>query len=72
MSVVVARTVYLLGVVLGVATAVDGLTDSSPLEWVIGPAMGLAIWWIAAGIGVRLGVMPADFVLWLRSGARHD
>jgi hypothetical protein len=63
----VARVIYVLGFVLASATAVNGLTDESPVEWVVGPAMGLAIWWIAAGIAIRIGVFPREFLMWVRS-----
>jgi hypothetical protein len=63
----IAMLIYVLGTLLACATAVNGLTDSSPVEWVLGPAMGLGIWWIAAGIGVRLGATPREYAAWLRS-----
>lgn len=66
-SVVIARVVYVLGLVLAAATAVNGLTDESPVEWVVGPAMAAAIWWIAAGVAIRIGLFPRDFFSWLGS-----
>lgn len=63
----VARLVYVAGFVLASATAINGLTDESPVEWVVGPLMGVAIWWIAAGIAIRVGVFPRDFRRWIRS-----
>lgn len=61
---VVARLIYVVGTLFGCATAVNGLSDASPVEWVVGPAIGLAIWWIAAGIASRMGVSPREFVAW--------
>lgn len=62
-----ARSIYVLGFVLASVVAVEGLADRSPAEWVLGPAMGLAIWWIAAGIAIRMGVFPREFGRWVRS-----
>lgn len=62
-----AMLIYVMGNLFACATAVNGFIDSSRIEWVLGPAMGLAIWWIAAGIAIRIGVTPIDYAAWLRS-----
>lgn len=73
--VVLARSIYVAGFLLGSAVAMNGVTDRSSVEWVVGPAMGLAIWWIAAGIAIRMGVLPREFATWigsrLRAGRGH-
>lgn len=63
----IAMLIYILGTLFACATVVNALIDSSPLDWVIGLAMGLAIWWIAAGIAIRMGVTPNEYAAWLRS-----
>ena len=66
-SVVIPIVIYALGLVLAFATAVNGLTDESPVEWIVGLAMAAAIWWIAAGVAIRIGLLPRDFFTWLGS-----
>ncbi len=62
----IAMLICVVGTLFACATAVNALIDSSPLAWVIRLAMGLAIWWIAAGIAIRMGVTPNEYAAWLR------
>lgn len=64
---VIAMLIYVLGTLFACATAINAFVDSSPVAWAIGLAMGLAIWWIAAGIAIRMGVTPNEYAAWLRS-----
>ena len=63
----VAFAFYVVGAVLAVRTLVAGLSAGDIGSWLFGIAFGLAIWWIAVGFGVRLGVDPDDFVASVKS-----
>lgn len=57
---------YLIGTPVCIAPAIAALADfgwSLDGLWLIlmNIAVGIVMWWIVAGIGIRLGVFPIDF-----------
>jgi hypothetical protein len=54
--------VYTLGLVLGLDVLVSGLAADGPWDAFGGVAFAIGVWWIAAGIGTRLGEPPDDFM----------
>ena len=63
----VAFAFYGLGAMLALRSFVTGLANDHVLAWFTGAALGLAIWWIAVGFGVRLGTEPSEFVAAIKS-----
>jgi hypothetical protein len=57
-----AWVVYMLGLVLGLKVLVTGLVSGGLWSAFGGVAFAVALWWIAAGIGVRLGETPEGFM----------
>ena len=64
----VAFFLYLIGIPVCIAPAIAAMADFGfawSLEglWLIltNIAVGVVMWWIVAGIGIRLGVFPIDF-----------
>jgi hypothetical protein len=57
----IAFAAYVVGVVLIMKALVDGFTGDGAVDWFVGVVYALAAWWIAAGIGIRLGVTPRQF-----------
>jgi hypothetical protein len=57
----VAWIFYVLGGVVGLQSAIVGLASGNLLTGLMGIAYGIVAWWIAVGIGMRLGVTPDDF-----------
>jgi hypothetical protein len=57
-----AWVVYMLGLVLGLDVVVTGLAADGLWEGFGGIAAAVVLWWIVAGIGIRLGVTPQDFM----------
>lgn len=55
----VAYIFYILGLVLGIAALVGN--GGSLAGTVYGIVAAVAVWWIACGFGVRLGVTPDEF-----------
>ena len=51
-----------LGLVLGLDVVVTGLAADGLWEGFGGIASAVVLWWIVAGIGIRLGVTPQDFM----------
>ena len=58
----VAWLFYVVGAVLALKSAVAGLAAGNLYGSFAGIAFGIAVWWIAVGFGVRLGVTPDDFI----------
>ncbi|MGH2818393.1 MAG: hypothetical protein ACRDJS_08045 [Actinomycetota bacterium] len=58
----IAWVVYMLGLVLGLKVLVTGLVSDGLWGAFGGVAFAVALWWIAAGIGVRLGETPENFM----------
>jgi hypothetical protein len=58
----IAWVVYMLGLVLGLKVLVTGLVNGSLWDAFGGVAFAVGVWWIAAGIGTRLGETPDDFM----------
>ena len=66
-----ALVAYVVGLVLAVPTALGAivaLAHGDVMDSLERVAIALAYWWIAAGIGWRLGISPAAF--WTRLGIR--
>jgi hypothetical protein len=64
----VAWVFYVLGSILALRSVVAGLSgDRGVFDWVLGIAFGVAIWWIAVGFGVRLGMHPDEFIAAIKS-----
>ena len=61
-----AYLAYAAGAILMLKSVVDGFTGDNPVDWLLG-VCGVAWWWIGAGIGIRLGVMPREFLSALRA-----
>lgn len=57
----VALLTYSVGTLLAVYSLITGFTKDSPQEWLVGLGLALALWWITAGIALRLGVAPSEF-----------
>jgi hypothetical protein len=57
-----AWVVYMLGLVLGLDVLVSGLVAEGLWNALGGIAFAVGVWWIAAGIGTRLGETPDDFM----------
>ena len=57
-----AWVVYMLGLVLGLDVLVTGFAAEGILDAFGGIAGAVVLWWITAGIGIRLGVPPQDFM----------
>lgn len=59
---------YYLGLTLALAAMFSvARASTSALDFLLLPVYGLPIWWIAAGIGIRLGVYPrSSSEGWLR------
>ena len=51
---------YYVGLVLLVYSLLESSRDSFG-ALLLAPIFVIPIWWIAAGIGIRLGVYPSDF-----------
>lgn len=56
-----AYLAYTLGTILALKTFLGGLSDDNPVGWLLG-LTGIAAWWIGAGVGIRLGVTPREFL----------
>lgn len=67
-----AWVIYVFGGVLALKSVVGGLTQDSLLGWFTGIAYGIALWWVAVGFGLRLGVTPSDFVASIKSALGFD
>jgi hypothetical protein len=70
-------TVGTLAVVGMIVSGVEGIPFGGFEEWygaLISFAFAMAIWWIAAGIGIRLGVEPHEYFRFLGSyfGLTYD
>lgn len=52
---------YYVGLALALGSIVSVARDADVWELLFAPLYGVPIWWIAAGIGIRLGVYPSDF-----------
>lgn len=52
---------YYLGLALGLGVIFSAARGAEVWQFFFIPLYGLPIWWIAAGIGVRLGVYPSEF-----------
>ena len=57
----IAFLVYYVGALLALKGFVEVLAHGSFPALFFAPVTLLAMWWISAGIGVRLGVTPPDF-----------
>ena len=70
----VGLAVYFSATVVAAHFLVRGFLSSSPLDWLTGVALAFAYWWIAAGIGLRIGIKPDAYVRTLRKmlGFDHD
>ena len=58
----IAYLLYVLGGGGAVAVAVTLANNGGVENVVVGIAMGAAVWWLAAGMAVRLGKTPRDFL----------
>jgi hypothetical protein len=58
----IAWVVYMLGLVLGLDVLVSGLAADGLWDAFGGIAFAVGLWWVAAGIGTRLGETPDDFI----------
>ncbi|MGH2806896.1 MAG: hypothetical protein ACRDKT_06445 [Actinomycetota bacterium] len=58
----IAWAAYVLGAVIGLKSVITGLAGGGLFDAFGGIAYGIVAWWIAVGIGVRLGVTPDEFV----------
>jgi hypothetical protein len=69
-----AWALYMAGGFFALKVAVSGLSDASLYAGIAGIAFAVATWWIAAGIAIRLGVTPDDFIASIVSslGFRQD
>lgn len=59
-----ALAVYLVGTTFSAVVAIRGLSGVSLRTWYQAPfvlGQALIIWWITAGVGVRLGMEPIEF-----------
>lgn len=62
MKKVIAILVYTVGSVSAARSVIAGMVNESLVDWLIGIAYAIGIWWICAGIGIRLGTSPNDFL----------
>lgn len=60
---------YYVGLALGLGTMFNVARDADVWQFLFLPLFGLPIWWIAAGIGIRLGVYPSEFFRTLATAA---
>jgi hypothetical protein len=58
----VAWGIYMLGALLALRALITGFVEDSLYWGFAGVTFAVAIWWIAVGFGVRLGVTPDEFV----------
>ncbi|MDQ3877591.1 MAG: hypothetical protein M3290_04475 [Actinomycetota bacterium] len=56
-----AFLVYYLGLSLSIGTIFAIARHAAAWQFFVIPLYALPAWWIAAGIGIRLGVMPSEF-----------
>lgn len=56
-----------MGGVFALRSVVAALSGEHWFGWFTGIAFGIAVWWFAVGLGVRLGVHPDDFVASIKS-----
>lgn len=56
-----AFSCYYVGMTVSIATMFSIARDAEVWQFLFLPLYGLPIWWIAAGIGIRLGVYPSEF-----------
>ncbi len=63
----VAWGFYLLGAILALRNVALALSGDSIFEGLLGIAFGVAVWWIAVGFGVRLGMHPDEFIASIKS-----
>lgn len=61
-----AWAVYVLGTVLALKSVVSGASGDM-IATFTGIAVGVVLWWIAAGVGIRLGVPPREFIASLKA-----
>lgn len=60
---------YYVGLALSLAAAFSVARDAEAWQFLFIPLYALPIWWIAAGIGIRLGVYPSEFFRRLATAA---
>jgi hypothetical protein len=60
---------YYVGLVFGLGTMFTVARNADAWEFLLVPIYGLPIWWIAAGIGIRLSVYPSEFFRRLATAA---
>jgi hypothetical protein len=60
---------YYIGLALGLGAMFAVAREADAWEFLFLPLYGLPIWWIAAGIGIRLGVYPSEFFRRLATAA---
>ncbi|MGH2747085.1 MAG: hypothetical protein ACRDKB_04065 [Actinomycetota bacterium] len=65
----VAYLSYYAGLSLGLGAMLAAARSAETWEFLLLPIYGLPIWWIAAGIGIRLGVYPSEFFRKLATAA---
>ncbi len=61
-----AFLVYLVGLILVLGTIISGFSDVDEHLWnwadpLLSLLRALIVWWVTAGIGIRLGVFPIEF-----------
>lgn len=52
---------YYIGLTLGFSAIFTLARNAETWQFLFIPLYALPIWWIAAGIGIRLGVYPSEF-----------
>lgn len=52
---------YYVGLTLSLAAMFNFGRHAETWQFLLLPVFGLPIWWIAAGIAIRLGVYPSEF-----------
>lgn len=52
---------YYVGLALGLGAMFNVAREADVWQFLFIPLWGLPIWWIAAGIGIRLGMYPSEF-----------
>lgn len=57
-----AYVLYVVGGGGGVIVAAALIGNGGLENAIVGVAFGAAVWWLAAGVAVRLGKTPRDFV----------
>ena len=60
---------YYLGLCFAIGAVFLAGREAAAWEFVFVPLYGLPLWWIAAGIGIRLGVYPSEFFRTLATAA---